>query len=176
MEVLVTKKLDRVLQFFLVHPTTEVHLRELSRNLKISFPWVRKLVNILVKQGLLISRKERGLVIVTANRENQLYLATKRSYNLLSVYKSGLVPFLIEAYRRPEVIVLFGSYAKGEDTERSDIDLAIFTNRKLNPALQPFQKKLERPIRIQEMEKAKITKDFLTTLANGIVLTGYLEI
>ena len=175
MEILVTNKLDAVLRFFLVHPAAEIHLRGLSRKLNISFPWVRKLVSVLVNRGLLISKKERGLVIVTANREDQMYQATKRSYNLLSLHQCGLVNMLIDKYSHPETIILFGSYAKGEDTEQSDIDIAVMTKRKVELNLYPFEKKLERKIRIQELEK-KITPDFLTTLANGIVLAGYLEL
>ena len=83
---------------------------------------------------------------------------------------------LIDVYGHPEAVVLFGSYAQGEDTENSDIDLAIITKRKMNLNMQSFQKKLGRKIKIQELEKAKITREFLTTLANGIVLAGYLEL
>ena len=79
MEILVTSKLDEVLEFFLVHPTMEVHLRELSRKLKISFPWVRKLVNQLVKRDLLLSQKGRGLVMVREKQVSQQYKAAKRS-------------------------------------------------------------------------------------------------
>ncbi len=168
--------MDRLLEFFLIHPTAEVHLRELSRRLKISFPWVRKLVKILASQGLLLSRRERGLVIVQADRERQNYKAAKRSYNLLSLYKSGLVQMLVDAYGHPDAIIVFGSYAHGDDTETSDVDIAIITRRKAVSDLAPFEKRLHRTIRIQELGKGNISHDFLTTLANGIVVAGYLEL
>ena len=74
------------------------------------------------------------------------------------------------------LLIVYGSYASGHATDESDIDLAIITKRKMNLNMQSFQKKLGRKIKIQELEKAKITREFLTTLANGIVLAGYLEL
>lgn len=176
MEILVTSKKDRIREFFLLHPTKEVHLRELARILKISFPWVRKITGILVKEGYLLKKEEGGLVIVKANRENFLFLALKRSYNLFAVNNSGLIPFLIDTYERPEAIVLFGSYSKGEDIEESDIDLAIITRRNEIIRLTEFEKKLQRKIKLLELKRKEIEKEFWNTLINGIVLYGYLEL
>lgn len=176
MEIFVTNKKDMILEFFLKHSAGEFHLRELERLTKISLPWVRKITGLLAKEQLILIKKERGLRIAKANRDNELFLAIKQSHNLLSLYKSGVVKMLNESYNHPEAIVLFGSYRRGEDTETSDIDIAVITKRKLNLALAPFEKKLERKMKVLELEKGKIEKEFLNTLANGIVLTGYLEV
>ncbi len=176
MEILVTNKLDRVLEFFLINPTHEIHLRELSRQLNISFPWVRQLVLGLCKRKLLQIKKERHLVLAQANREDNSFRALKRSYNLFSLHHCGLVEKLIDAYGRPEAIILFGSYSRGEDTEQSDIDIAVLTTKHPDLQLQPYEKKLERKIRLQELQKDAMTKDFLTTLANGIIVYGYLDL
>ena len=176
METLVSNKQDIVLQYFLRHPTQVVHLRELSRKLKISFPWVRKLVLQFAKDQLLLLQKEGPLVQVRANRDNPLFLGLKRSYNLFSLYKCGLIEALVESYGHPEALILFGSYARGEDSETSDIDLAIISQKHPHLELLPFEKKLQRKIHLKELEKANINKEFLTTLANGLVLSGYLEL
>lgn len=176
MKILVTNKLDRILEFFIVNPTGEIHLRELSRKLKISFPWVRKLILGLVKRKLLLIKKERHLVLAQANRENPLFIALKRSYNLFALHQSGLIESITDAYGRPEAIILFGSYSRGEDTEQSDIDIAVFTAKHLDLQLSPFEKKLGRKIRVQELQKDSVNKEFLTTLANGIVVEGYFDL
>lgn len=176
MEIFVTSKLGMVLEFFLKNPTKEIHLRELSRAMSISLPWIRKIVLYFTKKKILSQRKKGNLVLVRANRENELFTAIKRSYNLLSLYKSRLVAELVEAYGRPEAVILFGSYSKGEDTEISDIDIAIITKRDIALRLEEFEKKLERKIKISRLERNKTEEEFLNTLANGIVLYGYLEI
>ena len=176
MEILVTNKKDLVLRFFLENPTTEIHLRELSRQTQISFPWVRKIVLQLSKEGYVLKKEERGLVLVKANRDNQLFLALKKSANFFSLFQIRLIEKLVELYERPQTIILFGSYSRGEDTEESDVDIAIITRRKCTISLSSFEKKLKRKIKILELKPEKIEKEFMNTLANGIVLYGYLEI
>lgn len=175
MEIFVTNKKDKLIEFFLQNPTRKIHLRELSRITRISFPWVRKLSYQMVKDNILLKNTEGGLVFLKSNRDYELFRALKRSYNLFSLHKSGLVARLNDAYERPEAIILFGSYSRGEDTEESDIDIAILTKRDKSPDLSIFGNILKRKIRIQAV-RGKIEKDFLNSLANGIILSGYLEL
>ncbi len=176
MGILVTSRKDRLLHFFLENTTQEVHLRQLSRIVNISFPWVRKLVAELVHEKLLHQQKKHGLVLVQANRDNPLFLSLKRCSNLFALYQSGFVGRLAEVYHHPEAIILFGSYSRGEDTEYSDIDIAVISKRSAQISSLPYEKILKRNIKIKELSKEKISKDFLATLANGITLSGYLEI
>lgn len=172
----ITNKKGLVTEFFLQNPTREVHLRELARKTGISFPWLRKLAYGLAKEGLLLRKKEHGLVLIKANRDDRLFRALKQSHNLLSLHISGLVSRLEELYHRPETIVLFGSYGKGEDTETSDIDIVIISNRNYSADLTRFEKQLQRSIKIQVLPRERIEKEFWNTLANGIVLSGYLDV
>ncbi len=175
MGILVTSTTDRLLRFFLEHPTREAHLRELERTLKISLPWIRKLAATLVAEGFLVQRRERGLVLLKAHRDDERFRALKRSVNLYTLYESGLVAALTDAYNHPQAIVLFGSFARGEDTETSDIDVAVVTTRSARPDLTIFERRLHRKVRLQELRPKRIEKEFLNTLANGIILSGYLE-
>ena len=172
----ITNKKGLVTEFFLQNPTREAHLRELARKTGISFPWVRKLVYGLAKEGLLLRKKEHGLVLIKANRDNRLFRAFKQSYNLLSLHTSGLVSKLDEEFHRPQAIVLFGSYSKGEDIETSDIDIAVISNKDYSADLSGFEKKLQRSIKIQVLPRERIEREFWNTLANGIVLSGYLDV
>lgn len=175
METLVSSKRDMILWFFLENPTNEVHLRQLSRKLRISLPWVRKTVDELARKGFVRKRKLGGLVLVKANRDSRLFLALKRSSNIYSLWSCGLVDCLIESFGKPEAIVLFGSYSRGEDTESSDIDIAVITTRTVPVDLARFEKELRRGLQILRISASKIEKDFQKTLANGIVLYGYLQ-
>jgi predicted nucleotidyltransferase len=176
MVILLNNKKDNIIRFFMIHSSENFHLRELARLLKISFPWVRKTVLELAKEGVLHIETQRGHTIVQANREDNKYKMIKKSYNLFSLYDSGLVSKLIEGYSHPNAIVVFGSYSIGEDTQNSDIDIAVISTRKQKINYSSFEKKLHRKIKVLELHPKKIEKEFMSTLANGIVLNGYLEI
>src|SRR3989344_4808251 len=85
-------------------------------------------------------------------------------------------------YVRELAIVLFGSFAKGEDAEKSDIDLLVITSAKKELNLDIFDKKLGRKIQLflfseKEIEKMKESnKELLNSLINGIILYGFFEV
>ena len=76
------------------------------------------------------------------------------------------------------VIVLFGSYAKGEDIEDSDIDLYIETPSKKEIDLEQFEKILYRKIQIFKFNKiSEVPNPHLANnIINGIILNGHLEV
>jgi len=134
-----------------------------------------KIVGKLEKESLLFSKKE-GMVKNVYALKNDKFVNLKRAYNIYSIFTSGLLDFLRETYEEPEAIVLFGSYAKGDDISISDIDIAVVTARAIGPKLSRFEKVLGRHIKIYEITIAKAEKEFLNNLANGIVLQGYLKV
>lgn len=178
MSLLVDSKRWKIVEFFLLHPMEEVHLRALARRLHISPTWIAKTLPSLVQENLLLAvkNKERRVVTIKANREHSAFSALKLSYNVYSLLNSGVVQQLIENYQKPECIILFGSYRRGEDAETSDIDIAVITGKTARLDLRPFEKKLLRKIKIVELKKGKIEPEFMNTLANGIVLYGYLDV
>jgi len=165
----------RVAKLFFDSPERLFHIREMARLTGLSAPGVVKIVSRLKKRGLLTSEKSRTVEIVKASKTD-VFLQLKRCHNLLGLYESGLVAKLREAYEEPEAIVLFGSFAKGEDISKSDIDIAIITKKQLGLRLSDFEKMLDRSIKLYEIQLAKAEKEFLNTLANGIVLYGYLKV
>lgn len=174
----VWNKKAKLLAFFLRYPTREIHLRALSREIGLSTTMIAKAAKRLAKEGILtiVRNKERKEVLMKANRDCSSYRALKQSFNISFIHQSGLVEYLAKLYHHPDCIVLFGSYAKGEDTENSDIDIAVLTDRKAALSLEKFEALLHRKIAIKEFNKRKIEKEFWNTLANGIVVSGYLEV
>ncbi|MEW6653511.1 MAG: nucleotidyltransferase domain-containing protein, partial [Bacteroidota bacterium] len=108
---------------------------------------------------------------------SETYLLEKKLYNIKTLYESGMVEYLRKELSNP-AIVLFGSYAKGEDTEKSDIDLYIETpsNRKVN--LEKFKKLLHREIQVFQHKSIKdISNPHLANnIINGITLNNYIEV
>ena len=98
-------------------------------------------------------------------------IAYKRSENLLQLTESGLIGHL-STQNPTATIVLFGSYSRGEDTIRSDIDIAI-----IGPSgesnIASFEAKLFREISLNRYESpAQIHDQLRENLCNGIVLAG----
>ncbi len=165
----------RVMELFFKYPEQKFHLRELERLTGLSLPGIKKIEKKLEKENLLSTKKEAIVTNVYATR-NEKFIILKRAYNLYSIYISGLLDFLRKHYEEPEAIILFGSYSRGEDISTSDIDIAIITQKQSIPNLSIFEKRLGRPIKIYEIKIEKAEPEFLNTLANGIVLHGYLRL
>ena len=126
-------------------------------------------------KGFLETEKTKVFEYVRASR-NREFIIAKKYYNLKTICETGLVRFLRDKYEEPEAIILFGSYSKGEDISKSDIDIAIITKKSLDLDLSKYEKKLKRKISIHEIQIKKAEKEFLNELANGIVLYGYLKV
>ena len=87
-----------------------------------------------------------------------------------------------EHYHNPKAIVLFGSYRKGEDISGSDIDIAIekddvkeYTTVRLNELLN-LEKRLDRKIQVHLFNRKSVDVNLFNNIANGIVLSGFLEV
>lgn len=165
-----------VLELFFDNPEDALHIREIARQTKLHPNTVLRDIGLLVKEGLLIKRETRAVTEVRANRDSELFYRLKKLYNLRKLYLSEFVDFLYKEYAAPEVIVLFGSYSRGEDTKKSDVDIAIVTKKQLSLDLGKFRELLKRDIQLHEISLEKVSKNFKANLANGIVLKGYLNI
>ena len=118
---------SKIMELFFKYPERKFHLRELERLTKLSLPGVSKILKKLEKEDLLESKKEKVVKNYYAKR-NEKFNQLKRSYNLYSIFSSGLLDFLKKEYEEPEAIILFGSYSKAEDISKSDIDIFIYGN------------------------------------------------
>lgn len=165
---------QRLLGFFFTFPLREIHLRELSREMKLSMPAIIAAVNKLKKERLVIVTKGKALTDVKANVEDENFIRLKRVDNLERMYTSGLVKFLSKAFDNPSAIICFGSYSRGEDTEISDIDIAIVGRKKNEADANTFEKLLKRKISLHNIVAEKVSNEFRSNLCNGIVLEGAL--
>ncbi|MBI4140042.1 nucleotidyltransferase domain-containing protein [Candidatus Woesearchaeota archaeon] len=165
----------KVMRVFFENPSKEFHLRQLSRITGISLGGILKIIPRLKKEKLLLSRKERNTELVSPNFEGR-FTIFKRLYNVQSLYDTGLIATLQKWYEQPKTIILFGSYSRGIDTEKSDIDIAVFTNSKPHPDLSIFERKLSRKINIHVINDREKNNSFKNSLANGIVLEGVMEL
>ena len=165
----------KILKVFFDDPKGGFHIRELSRMTGVSPPTVSAIVHKLEDEEILVLKHEKHLECAYPSPGDR-FKRLKQSFNLLSIYDCGLVEALVKSYNFPEAVVLFGSYSRGEDTKRSDVDLGIVTKRRIVFSTASFEKKLGRKISIHELDISKASSEFLNDLANGIVLEGYLKL
>ena len=164
----------KVMELFFKFPYRLFHIREIARLTGLSSTGVIKIIKKLKKESLLASKKGKVVEEVKPDFDGN-FLLMKRLYNIYSLYNFGLVDFIKKNYEFPKAIVLFGSYSNGTDSERSDIDLAVITNSKNIPDLQKFETRLARKINIHLIDLSRASNEFKNSLANGIVLEGFIE-
>jgi predicted nucleotidyltransferase len=164
-------------------PGKEFHIRSLARQTGLNPNTIINITNKLEKEGMLkeTKDKETNRVLIKADTENKLYRLKKREYNIQKIAKSGLVEFLEEKLAYP-TIILFGSYAKAESHEHSDIDLFIITKEKKEPDTTKYARALGANIQLfvhtkSEFDRMKKTSpELINNVLNGVILSGFLEV
>ncbi len=158
---------------FFKEPNREVNVREFARMLKISPATASKNLKLMTKKGLLIERKERNLILYKANLDNDAYLDLKIYYNIRKIKESGLLRGLNDYYLKP-TIVLFGSCAYGLDTEISDIDLLIISEKTSIVELKKYERKLKSKVQLFVVKKIKDLQNehLMNNIMNGIIIQG----
>ena len=170
----------KILRIFFEDPSPNgigFQLREISRKVTIAPTSVKKYLNELEKEDLIIKKKHRihGYPVYYANKDNENFKFLKKIDNIMKIKESRLLDYLSE-YCMPDVIILFGSASLGEDLKESDIDLFLMSKEeKLN--LEKFEKILNRKINIFFSEDfRKLSKELKNNIINGVILKGYLRV
>lgn len=165
-----------VAKVFFDEPSRDHYLKEISRKAGIAHTSTSNHIRSLLRSKIVTKsverRGKRSFPIYKASM-NVNFQRQKRIFNLMRIYNSGLIKDLQEIM--PTSIVLFGSYAYGEDTEDSDIDIYMDC-KKSEISLKKFESKLKRKIELHFQDHKKLPTELKSNIANGIVLDGYLEI
>ncbi len=167
----------RLLEHFFQNPTGRYRVRQLERELGLALPSVIRYTGELVDEGFLGKDIIGDTTFFIAGRTSTSYLLEKLLYNLRSLHGSGLIEHLRRMYDNPTLVV-FGSYARGEDIETSDIDIYVETAHKKVGDLAPFEERLGRRIQsfvhtsIRSVENERLANN----IVNGITLNGFVEV
>ncbi|MFH1209993.1 MAG: nucleotidyltransferase domain-containing protein, partial [archaeon] len=156
----------------------ELNQNSIAKELKVSSTAVSKALKTIEKENIIIIKKQgiMNLILISLNRDNRRIMQLKRVENIRQIYESGLVDELEERLAGA-TIVLFGSYSRGDDNFKSDIDIAVIGRKNKEIDLSRFEKMLERKIIINFYPTLKeIHKELKENICNGIVLVGGLEL
>lgn len=168
----------KVLELFLKKPYEKYYLREASRILKMSPMTVSRALKLLTKEKLLKKEKNKNQILYQGNLEYLPFKHLKIAYNLSWLGKRNVIPFLKEKLSGLSTVVLYGSYAKGENDEKSDLDLLAISAMKSDVS-SVLSKKLGREVNILNFTPAEWNNEakknralYLDIVTEGIVLFG----
>jgi predicted nucleotidyltransferase len=140
---------QRALTQLLLNPDSSYHVRELARLTGTTPGTLHKELARLAEVGLLSRERQGNQVRYRANRECPVFA------ELAGLFRktTGLVGVLAEALRTlqpaPELALVFGSLARGDENARSDVDLLLIADCTFGAAvkaLHPAQEILQREI------------------------------
>ena len=149
-----------------------IGVREYGRLQKISPPSASKILQNLKQEELLEMEEDKKYHLYFTKKENHIFIKLQQIY-----YQEELKP-LCEQINKELVnptIILFGSFAKAEINENSDIDLAIFTISNKKIELQKFERKLNRKIQVflfKDKNTLKENEELLNNILNGVIIFG----
>lgn len=133
----------KILEIFLKDPFNEIHLREIARLSKSSLTNVDSSMRLLVKNDI-FTRNEMShstffkpnlandettkiFELLELERRKAFYAKNKNIARLLKKYTDSIIDL---SNKRIQLVVLFGSVARGEWTSKSDIDVLAVASDK----------------------------------------------
>jgi len=153
---------EKILRIYFENPGKEFTVREASSLTKIPKSTVHKIL-IEIKKGIYFS--------------DELYFKNlKTNYYTNQLFSSGLIGFLIDNLN-PSLIILFGSFRKGESDKDSDMDVFVESQIKKEIDLKKFEKKIGHKIDLfVETSLEKLNSNLFNNVVNGIKLYGSFKI
>ena len=149
MKHMVQNKNNVELEVMLVLLKSRMHLREIARTLNESHSTILRKVNELVKDSILDYKKEgkNKIFFIKDNLKAKNYVYSAEIYKLSKLLKKypqfAIIFEDIKKNVEKGMIILFGSYAKGNPKEDSDIDIYIETkDAKIKNKLKGIYSKL----------------------------------
>ncbi len=156
----------RILNLFLLNTGSEFHVREAARRTRLNLNSVRRELDNLESANLLKSRRQGSLRLYSANPENPIYEELKKIL-LKTTGVGDAIRNSIATLGKTEAAFIYGSFAKGSEEPRSDIDLFIvgeIDHRRASDIFERLEKELSREINYvifspKEFRERKARKD-----------------
>ncbi len=171
-----TKLQQEIFRLLCIKAGAYLSLREIAKLLKVSPTAVSKAIKGLKQDKLIKVKEQFRAKLVSFNYENVKAVKFKMAENIKLIVESGLIEFL-ENHFAGATIILFGSYARGEDNIDSDIDIAIIGRKEKFVELKKFEKFLERKIYLHFFNSFNQIHNALKhNIYSGIVLEGVIQL
>ncbi|NOQ56164.1 MAG: ArsR family transcriptional regulator [Nanohaloarchaea archaeon] len=112
-----------------------IHIRALSRQLEVGLPTVEHHLKKLETQNLIKKTKEGRNIKLYPNYKNKAIISEIYQSEYLQISKipddvsTAVFDFIASLETRPILVAIFGSYADGTFTKKSDVDLFLVFNK-----------------------------------------------
>lgn len=172
---------DKVISWFFAYPDKEFSLTDLSNQLEISKSAASKIITQLKEEEFLTVDVLGKIWRIKANQNHSYFKSKKIPQNLMHILESNIIKKIKEKYPNYRTIILFGSYRKGDDLPQSDLDIAVevLGNQKLkieNIATIKLGYRENIKVNVHLFSRNNIDLNLFNSIANGIVLDGFLEV
>lgn len=141
--MLLSKGKEKILKLYFGNPYGEIHQREISRLAKVPLDNVNKYLRSFVEEDILLRRMISNMTLFKVNLENpellkmfeffeierrkHFYNKNRKITRLLREYTDNLISL---SKGEIQMVVLFGSVARGEWTKESDVDILTLSAEK----------------------------------------------
>ena len=131
-----TSKMDRLfgsktrvslLAKLLMNSNESFYIRELSRELKIPYSMLYKEEKNLASLGI-VNEEKKGKVTLVSINKNMPYFAELKNLMIKTVGLGDLLKTVLSELEGMRYALIYGSFASGEESVSSDIDLLIVGN------------------------------------------------
>lgn len=157
----------------------ELSVRELAREAKIGIGTSKDSLDYLLKSKIV----KRNIVgrshYYKIDLDNFLSRNIKIFFSLKELNNLGIVEEILSKYHTVTSIILFGSVARGDDDDKSDIDVLIISRKENNKRSLEGENKLNRELSLinytinEWRDKSRTDKVFYDrVILDGIVLYG----
>jgi predicted nucleotidyltransferase len=136
MKTLIKTTFWKILNLFYANNNLPLHLREISRRTNMNESAVSRYLNILAKENILVSEKEGNLkkFRVSKNKIPEVFpFFDLEKFNQLPLLRKNALKFYLNKLdNKPVFIIVFGSTAKGNYRNDSDLDILEIVNSPQN--------------------------------------------
>lgn len=148
-----SKSRIKILQLLIFNTQSEFHLRQIARLTGVSPPYVKRELSNLSKLNLITESTKGNLKLFRINKGSPIFAELKRIF-LKTESLGNLLKKKLKSLELKYVLI-YGSFAAGEETEKSDIDLLVIGNIKE-----------ERILKIVTQSEAKVGREINYILWN----------
>jgi predicted nucleotidyltransferase len=171
-------KEDSVLELFFDNPTKQWHFEEIVAESKIARSKADRWLKEFLKEGLIRRIKEKGkMPYYVSIYDTPAYQNRKKLFALKHFYDSGLLNHLA-SLKKAKAVILFGSFARSDWYEKSDIDIFIYGDSD-GIDIAKYENSLHRDIQLftadskKELEKLGI--GLIRNIVKGNLIKGDID-
>lgn len=136
MKTIIHNQIYEILRLFYINRNKPLHLRDISRQIKLNESPTTRHLNYLAKNNILKHLEDGNMkkFYINPSLTKQVYTIfdMEKFESLPLLRKNAIRQYIAKLKEKPVFVVLFGSTAKGAAKKESDIDIIEVFNTKTN--------------------------------------------